>query len=1001
MLSGLTLSFRGVSFRSTHYLPQAEEGNEQVTPERWQEVKKVLAAALEKAPPERAAYLDRACADPSLRREVESFILAHERGGSTLMDHPTPGFGGGELLKSGARLGPYEIIAPIGAGGMGEVYRARDTRLNRVVAIKILPRHLAESHESRDRFEREARTIASLNHPHICTLHDVGHQGDMDYLVMEFIEGETLASRLVNGPLPLDRMLQYAIQIADALDKAHRKGVTHRDLKPGNVMLTKSGAKLLDFGLAKLKQAVLPPSVPLSRLPTVQDPITAQGAIVGTLQYMAPEQLEGKETDARTDIFAFGAVVYEMATGKKAFEGKSQASTIAKILEVDPPPISSLQSMTPLALDRLVKTCLAKDPDNRLQSAQDAKIELEWIRDAAAEPSAPGAATRILGWRRMLPWTVAAVAIVAALALALLWSRRPPSTPADPVRFQIAIPASPPLRLTGLFALSPDGRQLAFVAASADGIPRIWIRSLNSLEIQPLAGTESVGSLLFWSPDSRYIAFDAAGTLQKLDVAGGSPVAICTLGKTGVGGSWNKDGVILFGQFGGPLMQVSAAGGVPTPLTTLDPSHGDVAHTDPGFLPDSRHFLYYRDAGTTGYVSVGSLDVKPEQQDPRRLIEANSAAVYAPSSDPDSGNLLFVSRNGGALTAQPFDARHLTTSGDPIRVVEQPMGLFLDAGAFSVSTNGTLVYQSAGSVKSQPAWFDAQGKLLSKLGDPGLYGGLALSSDGARALVSRSSLPYQQQSLWLLDTSRGTSTRLELDPSAEHRTGAWAADGRSIFFGAARSGRMMDIFETPVSGTADARTLFESSDWKVPSSLSPDGHFLLYDSTGAGTGEDLWVLPLGDNQKPVPFLRTEFDEVAARFSPDGHWVAYESNESGRYEIYVRPFSPEAPGEAASGAGDKFLVSNHGGLSPFWRQDGKELYYIDSDHRVMAVSVTTHPGFRSDVPKFLFQSPLTFDQTEATFWSPSPDGKRFLFLVPEEEGAAPFTVVLNWQAVLKK
>jgi len=972
-----------------------------VTPERWQEVKKVLAAALEKAPSERAAYLDRACADLSMRREVESLILAHERGDSAFLEGAVAESGSGDFLKSGARLGSYEILARIGAGGMGEVYRARDTRLNRIVAIKILPPHLAGSFESRDRFEREARTIGNLNHPHICTLYDVGHQGDVDYLVMEFIEGETLSSRLLKGPLPLDQMLTYAIQIADALDKAHRKGVTHRDLKPGNIMLTKTGAKLLDFGLAKLKQAASPAGVPLSQLPTVQDPITAQGAIVGTLQYMAPEQLEGKETDARTDIFAFGAVVYEMATGKRAFDGKSNASTIAKILEVDPPPISSLQPMTPATLDRLVKACLAKDPDNRLQSAQDAKLDLQWIRDAAGEPAASLIPARVPGWRRMLPWSAAGVAIAAAVALVSLWSRHPSSAPSDAVRFQIAIPATPPLRTTGLFALSPDGRQLAFVATSADGVPRIWTRSLNSLEMQPLAGTESVGTLLFWSPDSRFIAFDAGGTLQKIDVAGGSPVAVCALDKTGVGGAWNGDGVILFGQFGGVVMQVSAAGGAPVPLTALDASHGDIAHVDPSFLPDGRHFLYYRDAGTTGYISVGSLDAKPAQQDPRRLVEANSAALYVSSSSTDSGNLLFVSRNGSTLTAQPFDARRLATSGDPTRVVEHSLGLFLDAGTFSVSTNGTLVYQSVGAVKSQPAWFDAQGKLLSKVSDPGLYGGLALSPDGARALVSRSSLPDQHGSLWLLDTSRGTSTRLDLDPSTENRTGAWSADGRNIIFGSSRQGTMMDIYEKPTSGAADIESLVASDEWKVPSSVSPDGRFLLYDSTGPGTKDDLWVLPLGGRQKPVPFLRTPFEEVGARFSPDGRWVAYQSDESGRFEVYVRPFSPDAPEEAASGSGDKFLVSTNGGSSPFWRQDGKELYYLDSDRKVMAVGVTTRPAFRTGVPKFLFQSPLQFDQTEETFWSPSPDGKRFLFLVPEMQGQTPFTVVLNWQSALKK
>src|SRR3984957_2541700 len=551
-----------------------------MAPERWRKIEQLYLAAVDLSGEERANLL--AQASPDVRQNVEAMLA--QPGGSKLIEvsawanDPDLSREMDSLnvtLKAGDMLGPYEVVARIGAGGMGEVYQARDTRLNRIVAIKILPSHLADSAESRERFEREARMIASLNHPHICTLHDVGHHGGMDYLVMEFLEGETLASRLGKGPLPLEQTLQYAIQIADALDKAHRRGMTHRDLKPGNIMLTKSSAKLLDFGLAKLKQGASAPGVLHSQLPTAQNSITAQGAIVGTLQYMAPEQLEGKETDARTDIFALGAVIYEMATGKKAFEGKSQASIIAKILEIDPPPMSSLQPMTPPAFERVVRTCLAKDPDHRLQSVQDLKLELEWIRDAVAEPTALADAPPRSGWRRALPWALFGATALALALFAWRYEARPRNlVPAEPVRLQIPMPTKLPLRLTGGLALSPDGRQLAFIATGASGASQIWIRALNSLAFRALPGTESVGALLFWSPDSRFIAFDSAGKLQKMNISDGAAETICSLTLMGIGGSWNRDGVIVFGQFGGPIMRVSAAGGIATPVTVLDNARG-------------------------------------------------------------------------------------------------------------------------------------------------------------------------------------------------------------------------------------------------------------------------------------------------------------------------------------------------------------------------------------------------------------------------------------------
>jgi Tol biopolymer transport system component len=895
----------------------------------------------------------------------------------------------------GDRLGPYEILAPIGAGGMGEVWKARDTRLGRVVAIKTLPPGLADSAEFRDRFEREARMIASLNHPHICTLHDVGHHREMDYLVMEFLEGETLASRLVKGPLPLEQALQYAIQIAGALDKAHRLRMTHRDLKPGNIMLTKSGAKLLDLGLAKLEQGASAPELPPSQVSTALNSLTAQGTILGTVQYMAPEQLEGREADARTDIFALGTVIYEMVTGKKAFEGNSTASIIANILRTDPAPIRSFQPMTSPALERVVSACLAKDPDNRLQSAQDVKLELGWIRDAAAEPG--GVTPRARGlWT--LTWAILAIGALAFAVFAWMRASANRQMAAEPVRLQITLPAKPPLRLTGVLALSPSGRQLAFVAASADGIPRIWIRALNSLEVHPLQGAETGWNLLFWSPDSRFLAFESDGKLRKISVSGGPAETICVLEKGGVGGSWNTEGTIIFGQFGGVIMRVSAAGGVAAPVTVLDPAHGDVAHVNPRFLPDGRHFLYVSDLGVDFAILVGSVDSKPEQQDYRRLVRAGFGAVYVPSPDPGIGQMLFV--RGQTLMAQPFDARHLKIYGEPVRVLEEPVANFLDAGLFSVSDNGTLAYWSPGNAETQLTWFDAHGKRLGTVGNPGPYGTLSLSPDGTQAIVSKFGAD-SNASLWLMDLSRGTSTRFETDPPDDWPV-VWAPDGRSFLFSSFRAGKMSDVYQVHLTGKASPELLVQTNEAKDPVSWSPDGRFLLYNSQGPGTNGDLWVLPLDGHKKPVPFLQTKSDEPDARFSPDGRWVAYVSNESGRYEVLVAPFSPDAPDGGDSDTRQKRLISDNGGVSPSWRRDGKELYYVDLSGKLMAVTFTGGPTLEAGVPRFLFQAPRRpgDDQVQAQ-WAPSQDGKRFLFLEPTTQQVAPFTVVLNWQAGLKK
>jgi Tol biopolymer transport system component len=816
---------------------------------------------------------------------------------------------------------------------------------------------------------------------------------------MEYLDGETLSSRLAKGRLPLAQTLQYAIEIADALDKAHRKGVTHRDLKPGNIMLTKSGAKLLDFGLAKLKQAAPDTGVPLSKFLTRKDSITAQGMIAGTLQYMAPEQLEGKETDARSDIFSFGTVVYEMVTGEKAFEGESAASTIAKILGTDPPPICSLQPMTPPELDRLVKRCLVKDPDNRLQSAHDAKMELEGVRDAAAESGASATAISVSGWRRALPWATACVAILAAVALAfvLIQPRQTSLIATEPVRFQIPVPEK--VGLLGPFAVSPDGRQLAFVVTGSDGVHRVWVRNMDSLEARPLPGSETtVDDFVFWSPDSRFIAFPGQGKLKKINVSGGSAQTLCDT-SSGNGGSWNRDGVIIFGNSeSGTLMRVSADGGIPSPLTALDSSRNETYHALPSFLPDGRHFMYLRfspnhaDRG----IYVGSLDAKPGEQDSRQLVATDYGALYAPSPDSDSGRLLFL--RGGTLLAQPFDPRRLKLTGEPASVAEQ-VESYASYGFFSASTNGVLTYWTKPSSGAfgffQLTWYDRQGKAVGKVGEPGFPFYVALSPDGSRAAVMSIEPQHPATHIFLLDLLRRTTARFTFGSFSDWCP-VWSPDGSRIIFASDRVGKSA-LYEKPVDGGKNEELLLKADEQINPTSWSHDGRFVLYHTTDT-QNSDLWVVPLDDDKKPIPFLRTEFDEWDGHFSPDGHWVAYDSNESGRYEIYVRRFSMGA----ASGAGPVWLISTAGGWQPRWREDGKELYYVAADGKLMAVGVTSGQVFRAGIPKPLFSIPVPSNDIGSNIvMDAAADGKRFLFRVHGEPAQPPFTVVQNWQAGLKK
>jgi serine/threonine protein kinase len=847
---------------------------------------------------------------------------------------------------------------------MGEVYKARDIRLDRVVAIKVSKEQFST------RFEREARAIAALNHPSICTLHDVGP----DYLVMEYIEGRSLT-----GPLPLGQALKYAIQICDALDAAHKKGITHRDLKPANILVAKTGVKLLDFGLAKISQEVKPVSDT-----TLTMALTGENQLVGTLYYMSPEQLSaqpnGREIDARSDIFSFGLVLYEMLTGKRAFEGSTPASVIAAIMER---PAPSVATVAPAALDHVLQRCLHKDPDDRWQTARDLKAELEWIAGIPGERTTPS-----LKSRTRWPWIAALVFAVigAMLTLALRGTLHPTPEAAKPVRFHVEPP--PGVNIGSAFSLSPDGTKLAYVGYGADQVPRIFLRSMESLESRALAGTEHTSWLIIWSPDSRFIAFTEGGKLKKLDVAGGPPQTVCDV-TVEVGGSWNSDGVILFGTGDGTgIHRVSAAGGLPTPITTLNVVRKDSNHMFPTFLPDGRHFLYIVQSAAreNSGIYLGSLEAKPVGPEPKRLLAADVGLGFVALPGGKAGWILL--QREGILLAHRFDLRRLATTGEPIPFGGQlgTAGIFPN---FAASENGVLVFRALSGASKQLVWFDRQGKSLGAAGAPHTYAFMMrLSPDGSRVAATR--IEAGNSDIWITSFSSGIDARFTFDPALDFDP-AWSPDGKRIAFSSNRAGNS-DLYQHASDGSGDDELLFRSDHRKVVTDWSQDGRFLLYHDSDPKTKRDIWVLPMDTppgERKPTLLLRTEFDERDARFSPDSRWIAYMSDESGRNEIYVRPFP-------ASGTGGKWMISQGGGLLAAWRRDGKELFYIGNDGSVMAVPVSAAGvGFQHGTPVALFKGPAS-----PQGWDVSADGQKFLLAVPVARTAQePFTVVLNWTSLL--
>lgn len=887
-------------------------------------------------------------------------------------------------LAPGTQLGPYEITAPLGAGGMGEVYRAKDTRLGRDVAIKILPKEMSADAMRKQRFEREAKTISGLNHPNICVLYDVGSQNGLDYLVMECLEGETLAQRLEKGPLPLAQALKYGAQIADALDNAHRAGIVHRDLKPGNIMLTATGAKLLDFGLAR-PAARLTSSTMLTAV-TQDSPVTEQGTIVGTFQYMSPEQVEGKEVDGRSDIFSLGAVLYEMVTGEKAFEGKSQFSVAAAILEKEPTSIGTIKPMTPPALDHAIRRSLAKAPGERWQSAHDVKIELEWIAQGGNAIPAT-LKEKSSAW---VAWLLALISSGAALFVAGYLSRSIPQE--QPMRASLSpLPEAPftiSSSIPGSMAISPDGRLLTFTAKAKEAAPQLWVRSLDSLASHPLAGTENAFAP-FWSPDSKWIAFFSNGQLKKVEAFGGPVETLCDA-PTGRGGTWSREGLILFSpNISQPLFQIAATGGTARPLTQMDASRQEVTHRWPQFLPDGKHYLFFIRAATPGMTGVYVGVLGSDQH--RQVISGLSNAVYA-----EPGYLLFG--RGDVVMAQPFDLGRMQVAGVPVAVASGISGMSAaNYFSFSVSQTSTLIYSSANAeIDRQLCWYDRQGKQLSKLGQPEYASEPQLSPDGRRLAFRLFTQPVGNFEIWVDDLARGVQARTSFSGLTVSGP-VWSPDGLQLAISHSTpqaSGDHMYLLQADGTGKEEPleQPLLESLA-NYPSSWSPNGHSLLFNHQDKSGKISMWVLPLSGNRKPYRFLETPFNAQMGEFSPDGRWVAYVSNDSGKDEIYVVSFP---------NAGARVRVSTGGGSQPRWRRDGRELYYLSPEAKIMVAELPpAMSDFRVGAVRPLFAlSGLT--GVPGYLYDVSADGQKFIAVQElEQTSTVPLTVVAHWPAELRK
>jgi serine/threonine protein kinase len=905
------------------------------------------------------------------------------------------------MLVRGTRLGPYEILSTLGAGGMGEVYRARDSRLGRDVALKVLPSAFSADPERLARFEQEARAAAALNHPNILAVHDVGRHDSSPYIVSELLDGESLRARLSGGALGVRKAIEYAIQIAQGLAAAHDTGIVHRDLKPDNIFITSDGrVKILDFGLAKLTETE-PTGGTVTTLPT-SPPDTLPGVVLGTIGYMAPEQVRGLAADPRSDIFAFGAILYEMLSGKRAFQRDTPIETMTAILKEDPPDVSDSAPHILPALARIVDRSLQKNPRARFQTASDLAFALDALSTHADRSVISGAVAvgRQRRSRERLPWILFSVALLLLLATGSWLFLQRASVDTRVYRISIQPPTDarlPPLRggagsPAGNFTISPDGRRLVFAAIGTDNQRLLWVRSLDSLDAQPLNGSEGARAP-FWSPDSRFIAFFAQQKLKKVDTLGGPPVTVCDLpgrgaSPAGGGGSWNRDDVVLFSGEASVIYRVPASGGVPVPVTALDQDRGETWHNWPFFLPDGRHFLHLALGSKTGGANdangiyVASLDSGKRTL----LVPGGSNVNYS------QGHLLFM--RDAVLVSQPFDARRLELTGEPVPVADYIAlgGSSGRNGAFSVSDSGVLAYQTGGGpLQNELVWLDASGKRLGTLGDRADYADFELSPDGTQVAVSVLDSTRNTRDLWVYDVSRGIRTRLTADPANELAP-IWSPDGATVVFDSNRR-KNADLYQKAISGFEAERVLLQSDQTERAWSWSRDGRYLLY-SVGdlPPANVDLWALPFFGDRRPFPVLSTAFAESRAKFSPDGHWIAYSSNDSNRPEVYVTAF-PKAD--------RKWRVSTDGGDWSRWRQDGKGIFYIGPSNTVMFAEVNARePGFVVGAVKKLFTIGSRPGQQYP--YDVSADGQRFLINSQIEQlDAPPITVIVNWTASSRK
>jgi serine/threonine protein kinase len=882
----------------------------------------------------------------------------------------------------GKTISHYKILEKLGEGGMGAVYKAEDTKLKRIVALKFLPANALSGAGDKERFFREAQAAAALNHPNIATIHEIDEVDGHLFIAMEFIEGQSLQEKIKAGPLKIEAAIKFTTQIADGLQAAHEKDVTHRDIKSANIMVTDKGqVKIMDFGLAKLGNRSM---------------LTKEGMTLGTAAYMSPEQARGEAVDQRTDIWSLGVVLYEMITGQLPFKGEYEQSMMYSILNEEPQPLTALRTGVPIAMDGILAKALAKDRETRYQHVDELPADLKAIELASASRSRissktipTGAVTQLGAGRAPLPWIVAATSFLVALTALTLLYLRPSSVQVATIRSFIHLPEKS--TFTNQFgfgkhiALSPDGLKLAFAATDSSGTARLWMRPLDALSAHALAGTEGAGDP-FWSPDNRYIGFFADNTLKKIEAAGGSPLTICEA-PDARGGTWNKNDMIIFAPAAsGPLYLVPAAGGAATAITKLDVARKERAHRWPHFLPDGKYFLYFAGASTAGApnaIYVASLDGKVN----KLLVYASSNAAYA------SGYLLF--HRNGTLMAQRFDTNAFEFQGDAIPVAEQVRYdvALSDLASFTVSQNGILAHRSGvRQAGSKLLIFARDGKQLGAVGELDYYMGVRFSPNGQKVAADVFDSQSRQYDIWLLELARGMKTRFTFDPASD-RFPVWSPDGnRLVFHSSRKSG--FDLYQKVASGAGSEEILFESKENKQPIDWSWDGKFLAYITFGNPTTRaDIWILPFFGDRKPFPFLQTESDELYPCFSPDGRWLAYVSDESRQNEVYVRPFSRQS-------RDGKWQISTAGGTRPHWRRDGKELFYLSNDNKIMAVEITAKSStIEIGAVRPLFQ---TYPVTVANNYDVSGDGQRFIVnSLVEGQATSSITLVVNWVTELQK